>query len=400
MESIAHGGHAHSVTDADTFNATVPVTSSSTEFGEVMGIIVFAQKSRVIKQLAPFQDNIDSSETTLESLMIPIVLGISILAMVLVLWVVRGITVPLEKMRTVSLQVIDVMAEDVEARDFSPVINNAGFSIDRTDEVGVLACDFFNVVCVMHNKLVEKRAVPTYPSNPWYLQDDDMEDTSDLTWQKLKGLETIRPLAPTVQAVRKAAAVDDPSNHSAQMSSQRSGGSHKSTSRIFTSKSNTGSRGRKVKPLEADAVMEITPSKKVGWLTCLKTQLTSLGLMFLLAAGASMFITIYLVTTEGKKWSDDSAVVVLNTQQNSLQDIVDVKTIFTESYFMQMSLDVMAVKAAYATVLTGESSRPSWEADGDYFHSYALESQNPYSFDPQGGRYTFSSYFSLVSDPR
>jgi hypothetical protein len=42
--------------------------------------------------------------------------------------------------------------------------------VHRSDEVGVLQAEFFNVVCVLHNRLLEKKAKPKFPENPFHCE--------------------------------------------------------------------------------------------------------------------------------------------------------------------------------------------------------------------------------------
>jgi hypothetical protein len=374
---------------ADSYNVSVSSSNSDSVIGDALTVIVFAQKSLVMEQLVPMRSSVDDSGAHITSQVLIVVLCSSFVVMLLVYAAVWNITKPLNTMRHVAQQVIEVMAEDEELRNFAPILDKAGFNVARTDEVGVLACDFRNVVCLMHNKLVHKRTMVKFPPNPWRLDCEDEEDSarlSTLTWLDLRGVvEESKSSALIPVVTRSAATVDQASN--------------KVSVRTSISRSLNRMRfSNKVAPQEGEQLKVITQQPlSAGWLTCLKTQLSSLGALLLLSAVAAMLITIFTVQNEGSTWSDESADAVLDNQVTNLQTISIMKAIFVEAAFAQMSLDMMTSATALTSMLMGDFTTPTWEVDEDYMYSYSVDPPNPYAINPNGQVYPFSSYFGVVS---
>jgi hypothetical protein len=88
----------------------------------------------------------------------------------LVLYIVK----PFEVMRSTSKEIIRISTEEEDLRDYSTLVDDAYFNLTRTDEVGLLAADYYDIVCLLHYGAIEKKEAPKYPLNPFHLSETDI----------------------------------------------------------------------------------------------------------------------------------------------------------------------------------------------------------------------------------
>jgi hypothetical protein len=53
-------------------------------------------------------------------------------------------------------------------------VDDAYFNLTRTDEVGLLAADYYDIVCLLHYGAIEKKEAPKYPLNPFHLSETEV----------------------------------------------------------------------------------------------------------------------------------------------------------------------------------------------------------------------------------
>jgi hypothetical protein len=87
-----------------------------------------------------------------------------------VLYIVK----PFEVMRSTSKEIIRISTEEVDLRDYSTLVDDAYFNLTRTDEVGLLAADYYDIVCLLHYGAIEKKEAPKYPLNPFHLSETEV----------------------------------------------------------------------------------------------------------------------------------------------------------------------------------------------------------------------------------
>lgn len=150
-------------------------------------ILVFARKSLAAAALDSLNSNID---TTTTDIIISTIITISCTVaatIILCLLVLEYIARPLEFMRAVSEDIIAISAEDDENKDYRGVLNRAfsQVNLDRTDEVGLLASEYYYIVFLLHNKNKIKRETPKYPLNPFHIGSE--VDYDNLTWPQFIG---------------------------------------------------------------------------------------------------------------------------------------------------------------------------------------------------------------------
>jgi hypothetical protein len=117
------------------------------------------------------QSNIDDTmsmvtDTTL--IIIGVVIGLLCLLIALMSVYIAS---PLGKIMVISQQIIAAIGTEESKRDYTTAKTDAFFLQNaRGDEIGALTSEFFVVVTMLHNKNVEKKRQPKYPSNPFYLE--------------------------------------------------------------------------------------------------------------------------------------------------------------------------------------------------------------------------------------
>ena len=148
----------------------------------VLIMLVFAGASEAEAPLASLKENINSTTKAVTNNTLIIIFSICFGIMIFVFFMVRYITSPLDLMRSLSKSIIEIAAEDDENRNYSEIVNRSFFDLNRSDEVGILASQYFHIVCKLHNKNVEKKSRPKYPDNPFHL--DGMGSFADFGWAK------------------------------------------------------------------------------------------------------------------------------------------------------------------------------------------------------------------------
>jgi hypothetical protein len=86
-------------------------------------------------------------------------------------------------MRSISAAIVRISALEEENRNYNEVIEEAFLDLNRSDEIGALSIEYFNVLYLLHNRSVEKQNKPKYPRNPFYAQ--EFVDANSRTWQNL-----------------------------------------------------------------------------------------------------------------------------------------------------------------------------------------------------------------------
>eukprot|EP01034_Spumella_vulgaris_P027036 gene27036-33697_t len=135
-----------------------------------------------------------------------------------------------------------------------------------------------------------------------------------------------------------------------------------------------------------------TDSKAVSTVASLKSQLLCLCALLLAGAVATMVVTIVSLHSEGANWMDVSSELLLATQLQNLQSVTDVKAVFVQSYFEQLSLDLLVGAAYVTTLVNGSYTRPNFVSQDEYLPSYSIDTLNTYT-SPVAKTYNYSSYF-------
>jgi len=110
-------------------------------------------------------------------------------------------------MRSISAAIVRISALEEENRNYNEVIEEVFLDLNRKDEIGALSIEYFNVLCLLHSRSVEKQNKPKYPRNPFYAQ--ELVDANLPTWQNLNEyLISKTSTYPQAVAVSAVEAVD------------------------------------------------------------------------------------------------------------------------------------------------------------------------------------------------
>jgi hypothetical protein len=94
--------------------------------------------------------------------------------LIVIFFLVLYIVKPFEVMRSTSKEIIRISTEEEDLRDYSTLVDDAYFNLTRTDEVGLLAADYYDIVCLLHYGAIEKKEAPKYPLNPFHLSETEV----------------------------------------------------------------------------------------------------------------------------------------------------------------------------------------------------------------------------------
>ena len=147
-------------------NAFFPTTISLTDS---LSILVFSKYSELESPLIALNDNIHTTTQSVTIYTIITVLGTMLLTILLVTIVVQYITKPLEVMRHISEDVVKMITEDEENKDYTNLIQRAYNNILRNDEIGILASDYYHLILLLQDKLDVKRQLKKHIQNPFFI---------------------------------------------------------------------------------------------------------------------------------------------------------------------------------------------------------------------------------------
>jgi hypothetical protein len=161
-------------------------------------LLVFARQSLAAAALDSLNSNIDTTTTDIIFSTIITISCTVAATIILCLLMIEYIARPLEFMRSVSEDIIAISAEDDEHKDYRGVLDRAfsHVNLDRTDEVGLLASEYYYIVFLLHNKNKIKMETPKYPPNPFHIGSE--VDYDNLTWTQFVGAIESQTQTPVV----------------------------------------------------------------------------------------------------------------------------------------------------------------------------------------------------------
>ena len=143
-------------------------------------MLVFSQYNEAESPLTLLKAKVDNTTKSVTISTIIIIGGMIGLVCLLIVALVWYITSPLDGMIAISKMIVKIAAEDDMKRDYTPCVTNAFFNQTRSDEIGILATNYFNVVQLLHNKTEEKKRKPKYPKNPFVV--NGVRNFSEFSW--------------------------------------------------------------------------------------------------------------------------------------------------------------------------------------------------------------------------
>ena len=154
------------------FNTSIKDTGTS---DYTLVLLVFSQKSQALKPLNSLQTQIDGTTADVTTRTIITIAATAAVVLIVISFLVLYIVKPFEVMRSTSKEIIRISTEEEDLRDYSTLVDDAYFNLTRTDEVGLLAADYYDIVCLLHYGAIEKREAPKYPLNPFHLSETEVQ---------------------------------------------------------------------------------------------------------------------------------------------------------------------------------------------------------------------------------
>lgn len=371
--------------------------STGATYNSGMVMLVFSRRSLVLAPLSSLQSNIDTTTSAVVTKTI-IVVAILVAAVLLIEWlVVWHITAPLEGMRSVSADIVRISAEEEESKDYSEPVHKAFATPVRSDELGALAVEYSRVVCLLHNRTIEKQETPKYPLNPfhmpiafdrvlsWPMIASYMQKKTSTTPMSPTGAsDTSQPMELPSNAVSSTGELDvlssfqTPASRNVKRIEVKEKANTASTSPAIDS-ANSGPVAIPVRD-EAHQLKKLPSSlSAVPWWTSLKAKLHMVNLLLLAGLVIVMILTIIQLRTDGSAWMQATGADLQSTEMANIASIAVLKAAFVQAYFQQMTTDVL-IGAAFASQMLNHNLTVSPLRPGRFLNSYARDSMDPYSY--------------------
>lgn len=401
-------------------------------------ILVFSQKSLAEHPLTALQDNIDTTTSSVSTSTVIIVCVTIGAVMLLCFLLILYITHPLNVMRSISADIVKLSAEEEDQRDYTDVLSRAYYNITRSDEVGILASDYYHVICMLQNNVLKKRATPKFPPNPFFVNpahnvptplnwptfyhyishtlaaimnqatsvtlgpdpltsapaappsistDGTLDVLGALTKQMM---EQNSPPQPTSSAVNPYAVNNDDNEGTIELRDLEVGTKGNQYSTLPTTA---------IPAIEKEDVIYLTiaPSNKVGYLTSIKSQLYLLTTLLFAGMLIALVLTVVELHKEGATWTDDSTDDLVSVQVLNLEEIAETKANFVTSYFQQLSVDLLVAGSISSLIMAQQLNRSNFISNNYYLPSYSMDYYNNYAASVTTS-YNFTGYFLKTDD--
>ena len=301
-------------------------TNNPSNSGNQLVILVFARRSLAVAALDSLNSNISTTTNNIlisTIIIIACTIGATILLCFLLIEYIAG---PLEAMRRISEEIAEISAEDEDKKDYRSVLDKAYVNLNRTDEVGLLAAEYYYIVCLLHNKNIAKKEAPKYPPNPFHLGSDINYD--QLSWVQFISTYESRN---NVQVSRLPVATEE-AGASSDLDVLGSLISPVTAAAYIPVATTIPNENVKLMIMSDNSNYINVPkeNKKVGWFTSLKSQLYFMSFILLVGVTVTMLITVISVSTQGVTWMSSSTTEIDNTQVVNMQAITDAKSVFAQ----------------------------------------------------------------------
>jgi len=323
------------------FNTSYKDTGTS---GYTLVLLVFSQKSQAMKPLNSLQAQIDGTTSDVTTRTIITIAATAAVVLIVISFLVLYIVKPFEVMRSTSKEIIRISTEEEDLRDYSNLVDDAYFNLTRTDEVGILAADYYDIVCVLHYRNMDKKDTPKYPRNPFNLSETEVRqilasttgsEQPEATRAVTSG-DLIKLMKARESSIIQLSDVcvpslvrDAPPTNEMQLdvlstfihsSSYQQVQSDQDDSQVMPSSSDvevgqTYHRDASQQYITVDGQMTSLASRlssiknnirNVGTLTSMKSQLYVLSAVLLLGLAITMIVTVSSVHDQGQLWTDES----------------------------------------------------------------------------------------------
>ena len=139
-------------------------------------LLVFYKKSQILKPFNSLPTQIDDTISNATTRTMITISTTATVVLVVILFLVLYIAKPFEVMRSISKEIIRISTKEEDLKDYSTLVDDAYFNLTRTDEVGLLAADYYDIVCLLHYGAIEKKEAPKlkYPLNRFHLNETEV----------------------------------------------------------------------------------------------------------------------------------------------------------------------------------------------------------------------------------
>jgi hypothetical protein len=232
-------------------------------------------------------------------------------------------TQPLDEMLQMSEELQEISANGDDVTDYNSVLNRAHGNSTRTDEIGILAREYYNVVQLLN----DRQRGQEVKRNPFHIPPSSWSHPSELTWTEF--IDAFNDAEPQVVVANSSPTVegappleDGVDFISLLLSPVRSGNVP------IPQQPEEGETDSFAKQEDHLVLVVVEERTQVGWFTSLKFQLLFLSGILLSGAIVIMVITAVSLGDVGDKWSRESKEPIDNDQIINMHALTYSKSAF------------------------------------------------------------------------
>lgn len=321
-----------------------PLFSESRTTGTSLVLLVFANQHEARTPLKYLKAEIANTTVKITFNISAIVLTIYAFVMIMVIILATFIIHPLEIMRNMSRDLVKVTARGGNAKDYSAVMSRAKFDLHRKDEVGILAANYFHILCLLQIRREERRNVKKYPKNPFHLK--CFNNFDELTWDEAYPLINSEHESLKSNTSSAVVSITYDSNKKDMISlfsgflNWRNKFNTVAPAPVNVSSANDSDdledgQNLKLYPIKENPECKgqcttVTTSKPRKCLGSLSSQLYFLMAFIVAGIIAPMIMTVLLLVHEGRNWTALSKIWMEQNQIQSLEAMAIAKAIFVQ----------------------------------------------------------------------
>lgn len=358
-------------------------------------MLVFSLESDAYKPLYSVQNNISSTSNVVIIQTIVIICCIIAIDLIAIAIFINYLVKPLEEMRKISTEVVKLSAEDEDTRDYSSLIEKAFNNLsNRFDEIGLLATEYFNVICLLHNRNITKKNSPKHLMNIFHLE------SSNLSWEEfyalfsMKSNETIlkSKVSLSTPNVKTHNDLDVLGSISASFDEKLSQTNNKGFQILPKDDISDSNVAIDVNHVKLDGLKESIKASPLNIFYSIKTQLYLFCILLLCGFACVLILTIVTLQKQGNAWTNSSKEQVINQQIDVLNAVSSPKATYVDSYLQQLSLETLLLSNFLSDLFNNEITSSSYLNQGNYLLSYSLEPTSTYT-SPTSTSNEYSGYF-------
>lgn len=307
-------------------------------------ILVFARKAVVESALIKLTTAINDSTADIVT-HISIIMVVTVLSTIVLLGIaISYITRPLEAMRQISEEIILQSAEEDGRKEYQSILTQASRNVGRTDEIGVLAEDYYYVVCLLRNKYLSRKTGPKGRLNPFLISQQSNVLPQQITWaQYVTSFCNFHRISVSqlYDTIGKDVGGTLYMYEACTSSVQESSEDHPPVDAAVLTGGHQHHIHSVSPEVEKDDLITLPHARSnVGLFTSLKSQLRILLGVVLLGVLATMLLTILNLSSAGPTWMRKAKGDIAETQVSNLNDISFAKSIFVQVKAPMLTLTI------------------------------------------------------------